>query len=126
MKTPEKPVTVETKTKPDYAAPVEKTKARQAVIADSQPELNIKLPELPEPDTTAKPSKPVPAEKVARDLQPEEVENPGKTVKTHVVAKGDTLFNISRRYGLTVAELQALNKLEGNDIQLGMELIVSK
>ncbi len=28
---------------------------------------------------------------------------------THTVVKGDTLYNIARRYGLTIAELQNLN-----------------
>ena len=44
---------------------------------------------------------------------------------THLVVKGDTLYSISKRYNLTVAELQRLNDLEGNEIKIGQELTVS-
>ena len=44
--------------------------------------------------------------------------------KTHVVTKGDTLYNISRKYNLTVDQLKKLNKLPDNNIGLGQELIV--
>ena len=40
----------------------------------------------------------------------------------HTVASGDTLFNIARRYNLTVAELKALNGLHGNILKLGQVL----
>lgn len=42
----------------------------------------------------------------------------------HTVADGDTLWNISRRYGTTVAELKKLNKLDNNNIKKGMRLRV--
>ena len=41
---------------------------------------------------------------------------------THVVALGDTLYNISRRYNLTVNDLKAFNGLADNDIRLGQTL----
>lgn len=34
----------------------------------------------------------------------------------HLVQEGDSLFSISRRYGLTVDELRALNKMEPSDV----------
>ncbi len=37
----------------------------------------------------------------------------------HTVASGDTLYNISRRYGITVAELKALNHLSDDVVKLG-------
>jgi LysM repeat protein len=37
----------------------------------------------------------------------------------HTVIKGDTLYNISKRYGLTVDQLRALNNLPNNDIKIG-------
>lgn len=66
----------------------------------------------------------LPGEKVNEDAD----EKPATQAqpKKHTVVKGDTMFNISRRYGLTVDQLRKLNKLEGNDIKLGMELIVSE
>ncbi|MBP9600675.1 MAG: LysM peptidoglycan-binding domain-containing protein, partial [Lutibacter sp.] len=44
----------------------------------------------------------------------------------HMVTKGDTLYNISKRYGLTVDELKKLNGLRSNDISIGQSLITKK
>jgi hypothetical protein len=46
--------------------------------------------------------------------------------KTYTVVKGDTLFNISKRFGLSVDDLKALNNLESNNIKLGQKLVVVK
>jgi LysM repeat protein len=37
----------------------------------------------------------------------------------HTVIKGDTLYNISKRYGLSVDQLRALNNMTTNDIKIG-------
>ncbi|WP_409433752.1 LysM peptidoglycan-binding domain-containing protein [Litorimonas sp. RW-G-Af-16] len=42
----------------------------------------------------------------------------------HSVAKGDTLYNISKRYGTTVAALQDANGLSGTAISLGQTLTI--
>ncbi|MBI3141316.1 MAG: LysM peptidoglycan-binding domain-containing protein [Bacteroidetes bacterium] len=42
----------------------------------------------------------------------------------HTVQKGETLFAISRLYGLTVAELMFLNRLENPSVALGVSLRV--
>lgn len=42
----------------------------------------------------------------------------------HSVVKGDTLYNISRRYGLTVDALKALNNLTSDNISIGQQLRV--
>ncbi|MDR1729907.1 MAG: C40 family peptidase [Prevotellaceae bacterium] len=42
----------------------------------------------------------------------------------YIVKKGDTLYNISKRFDCTVEDLQRWNRLKGNDISLGQELIV--
>lgn len=47
-------------------------------------------------------------------------------VTKHEVVKGDTLYNISKRYNLTVPQLKALNNLNSNNIYLGQKLRVSK
>lgn len=44
------------------------------------------------------------------------------SASVHVVAPGDTLYNISRRYNLSVGELRALNNLSGNTLKLGQVL----
>lgn len=45
---------------------------------------------------------------------------------THEVAAGETLYGISRQYGLTVAELKTLNNRTENALDLGTLLIVGK
>jgi hypothetical protein len=52
--------------------------------------------------------------------------NINSSAKTYTVVQGDTLYSLSRRFGLTVDELKALNNLSGNSIRLGQKLIVSK
>ena len=44
----------------------------------------------------------------------------------YVVQQGDTLYNISKRFGLTVDELKGLNNMAVADIRVGQELIVKK
>lgn len=43
----------------------------------------------------------------------------------HIVIKGDTLWQISKKYGLTVDALKNMNNLSGNIISVGQELWVS-
>ncbi len=45
---------------------------------------------------------------------------------THAVVKGDTLYNISQRYGLSVDELMRLNNLGSTAINLGQVLFIKK
>lgn len=42
----------------------------------------------------------------------------------HTVEGGETLFAISRQYGVTIAELQAWNNLEGTQLSPGQELTI--
>ena len=44
----------------------------------------------------------------------------------HTVVKGDTLYSISRRYNLTVKELQRINKMNGTELQIGQVLQLTK
>ena len=41
-----------------------------------------------------------------------------------IVREGDTLYSLSRRYGVPVAELVAANRLDGGRIEIGQRLIV--
>ncbi len=45
---------------------------------------------------------------------------------THLVVKGDTLYNICKRYNVTVDQLKEWNKLDTINIQLGQKLQVSE
>ncbi|MGY3214596.1 glucosaminidase domain-containing protein [Mucilaginibacter sp. HD30] len=48
------------------------------------------------------------------------------TEKLHTVVAGDTLYNISKRFGFSVDELKALNNMPDNNIKLGQKLVVVK
>ncbi|KJD32611.1 N-acetylmuramidase [Tamlana nanhaiensis] len=49
---------------------------------------------------------------------------PASYKETYTVTKGDTLYSISRKYNLSVAELQKLNGLNGTNLSIGQVLIV--
>ncbi|WP_406682875.1 glucosaminidase domain-containing protein [Seonamhaeicola sp. MEBiC1930] len=51
----------------------------------------------------------------------EEVEN---ELETYIVVKGDTLYSISKKYNITVKELQNLNGLKDNALSVGQQLHV--
>ncbi|SFQ25390.1 LysM peptidoglycan-binding domain-containing protein [Hymenobacter arizonensis] len=44
--------------------------------------------------------------------------------KVHMVQRGDTLFNISRRFGVSVKVLRELNNLTSDEVKLGQKLLV--
>jgi TolA-binding protein len=44
---------------------------------------------------------------------------------THTVAKGETLYRISKEYGVSVKDLKSWNQLPDNTIHVGQKLIVS-
>jgi len=45
-----------------------------------------------------------------------------ESVKIHTVAKGDTLYNISKRFGTNVAAIQSENGLSGTALSIGQQL----
>jgi flagellum-specific peptidoglycan hydrolase FlgJ len=45
---------------------------------------------------------------------------------SYIVQKGDTLYNISKRFALTVDELIALNNMVDNNIKIGQKLVIKK
>ncbi len=84
-------------------------------------------PSIPKPVKEEK--KPLEEDVFGEDqLKPEESPTtskpPASSAAYHTVGEGDTLWNISRRYGTTVAELKKLNKLNNNNIKKGMRLRV--
>ena len=44
--------------------------------------------------------------------------------QVHLVQPGDTLFNISRRFGVSVQRLREVNHLTSDDVKLGQKLLV--
>ncbi|MGN6194315.1 MAG: glucosaminidase domain-containing protein [Ginsengibacter sp.] len=72
----------------------------------------------------------------AKDVGEVAVKNPGNenTTKTsftpkptvHTVLPKETLYSISKKYGVAVNDLKTWNRLSGNDIKIGQQLIISK
>lgn len=103
-----------------------------------------KVKDTPETKTSAKISSKTPDEtkkisatsnKTAANTKSESTPNKPKQQKAdsksatayHTVAKGDTLYNISKRYDTTVEQLRAMNKMTLQDsIVIGQKLIVKK
>jgi membrane-bound lytic murein transglycosylase D len=54
----------------------------------------------------------------------EESQDIAKSSIQHTVEKGDNLAALSRRYGVTVAQIQEWNKLADSNIQLGSKLLI--
>lgn len=76
-------------------------------------------PKTARPGSTKPPviSKPPPA-------KPPITSKPPTTMKKYVVKKGDTLWGIANKHGMSVDELKTLNKLTSNVISVGQELKV--
>jgi len=53
------------------------------------------------------------------------VNNPTSGSKTYTVQPGDTLWDISKKQGLSVEKIKSLNKLKSNDVKPGQKLIIS-
>ncbi len=54
------------------------------------------------------------------------VAQPTRVLKYHTIMQGETLFSISKKYGVTIDELRRLNNLKSNQtIGVGQKLIVS-
>lgn len=76
-------------------------------------------PIMPERPVSTTPSAPAPVYNPPKNTAPPAINN-----TYHTVSTGDTLYNISRRYGLSVKELMRLNGMENNVIRKGQELRV--
>lgn len=50
---------------------------------------------------------------------------PVSTKGIHVVAPKETMFSITRQYGITVQQLKDWNKIEGDEISIGQQLTVA-
>ncbi len=66
------------------------------------------------PNPTPPPQQPTPA--------PPSPQPPPQQTVFHRVERGDTLFSISRRYGIPVAEIKRMNQLASDQIQVGQVL----
>ena len=91
------------------------------------PPVKDRPPVTPPPTTQPKPTPPAQDPVKADEGFGEEKDVPAPTppaVVYHTVEKGDTLYNISRRYDTTVESIKQLNGLTSNLISIGQRLRV--
>jgi flagellum-specific peptidoglycan hydrolase FlgJ len=62
---------------------------------------------------------------MGKDIK-DSIVNAAPTNKLYTVKQGDTLYNISKRYGLTIDELKTLNRIGDNNIKVGQQLVIAK
>lgn len=95
----------------------EKVEYKDVVLDGKPAKLNVVTGEItlvdPKPDKKPKVSK-------ADDFEKEEINS-----NFHIVEKGQTLYSLANRYGLTVSELKQQNDLTSNLIKVGQELRVA-
>lgn len=90
--------------------------ALETKLGQNLNQINTKLAAIEKSRQKQSPSKPTAATKTK-----------AKSPKIHVVKAGETLYHISRTYGLTVDQLKQLNQM-GKDITIrpGQKLVVSR
>ena len=59
-----------------------------------------------------------------QEFRPENVNN--STVKTHAVQPREGLYTISKKYGVSVAQIKEWNQLVDDTLKIGQQLIISK
>lgn len=64
------------------------------------------------------------AENLDADFASNEIEPNTPSNVTHKVAKGESIFGIAKRYGLTIQQLKADNGLKSNRLRTGQKLII--
>lgn len=132
-----KPITTTTKpskedtpsvTTPTNAAPTlpEIVPVTNPLIATTEPKPTIAAPAIAVKPPSEQPVKLSTDESFEEDVfKPKPsmpLSNPAS--QYHTVSKGDTLWNISQRYSLSVGDLKTLNNLNSDSISLGMKLRV--
>lgn len=59
-------------------------------------------------------------------ILPEKTKNNNKNIKTYIIEPKDTKYSVSKKFGLTIEELEDLNPQIKNDFPEGIQIIISK
>ncbi|HEX8328764.1 MAG TPA: LysM peptidoglycan-binding domain-containing protein [Hymenobacter sp.] len=86
--------------------------------------LVFQAPAEPEEVAEAPRKQPKPVAKVAGAGSRSTADKRMESSKVHLVQPGDTLFNISRRFGVSVQDLRRVNHLTSDEVKLGQKLLV--
>ncbi|MBC7621835.1 MAG: LysM peptidoglycan-binding domain-containing protein, partial [Aeromicrobium sp.] len=106
---------------------------------DQKGALKAAHPVLPNPppiaphiaQATAAPQSDVAQVEIAATVTPSivagagEVSAPSSAPRSHRVQRGETLFSISKRYGVAVDKIKILNAMKNNSVQVGQTLSVN-
>ena len=93
--------------------PAEKTERAKSIKTSDE----LKVKETPKKDKDAVQAP------LEVNINPAELKLAGKTI--HTVKKGETLYSIAKKYSMSIRELRKSNKVSGNDLPLGKQLIVN-
>jgi LysM repeat protein len=111
------------KEEPKEAEPAKEGKNPKVVFEDEGfEEVPIADEKTPQPVEVEKPVE-EPVEKTVE--APKRIEE-GETVTMHQVEAGETLYSLSRKYGVSVDDLKEWNNLSSNELSVNDKLIVSK
>jgi flagellum-specific peptidoglycan hydrolase FlgJ len=90
---------------------------RPDIVPTNQPSTTPSVPDI----SYEAPVRPVTPPPVTQPSTPKPTNQPPAQAPAgyHTVVKGDTLYNISKKYNTTVERLRELNSLANNDIKLG-------
>ncbi len=105
---------------PEMEAPERTTASREV---EKKPEV-ASAPEKPKVILKEPVSAPAPKTITVSDKKPVKETAPAKPA-SHKVAKGETLYSISKKYNVTPSDLKYWNKLGENPLAIGQELKVS-
>lgn len=59
-------------------------------------------------------------------VEPKTAPKPSASATSHVVQKSETLYSISKRYGVTTKQIQDWNGMKNQNVKLGQKLIIKK
>ena len=115
---------------PTRVAGIRKTQPTQKPrpVAKPRPITTAKVTPKPKPRpiTTAKVTpKPKPRPVVKPKPRPKPVVAKPKSIK-HMIKRGDTLWGLSRRYGVSVTAIQKANRISGTNIRAGKTILIPK
>lgn len=120
---PKQPIDTIKKTEPKIEKPVEKIDSPK-VESTPEPKQELKLDQK-KVEEDKKTAEKMIEKTESEQSYPAEKENLDN-VDYHEVKAGETLFSISKKYGLSVEDLKELNGLADYSIQLGQKLLVNK
>lgn len=117
------------KMKRKIAKEIEAQKPKPAKKPEQKIEINIinKI-EVPKEEKTPKTEQKIyPDHKYTDKNEPmKPVQENVKTFVTHIVKAKETLYSLSRKYGVSVEQIKQLNQLKDNSISIGQTLIISE